>query len=212
MPTLQNAKHEAVLQAYFADPQRIGYRAWRKVFPKSSKHAAETSFTRLLNRAECAARLAELDGKVAAGLVADKIMSAAEVLERLTNLGRGNLQAVGHLLLSEQVVDDLKKLAPEVAEAIGELTVESYEEHDPDGDDGETRTVKRVRLKLQHKGQAVRDLGLHYKLFTEKIEVDDKRSIAERLDAARRRFSNKAPRERVGGRRERGAEQKRRRR
>lgn len=203
MPALENAKHEAVLQAYFADPQRIGFRAWRKVFPKSSKHAAETSFTRLLKRVECAARLAELEGAVAAQLVTDKVMSAREVLERLTNLGRGNLQAVGHLLISDQVVTDLKALAPEVAEAIGEMTVESFEEHDPDGEDGETRTVKRVRLKLSDKRGALRDLGLHYKLFTEKLEVDDKSSLAQRLDAARRRAAGAGAKGKAEARRRR---------
>lgn len=195
MPVLPNPKHEAVLQAYFADPERIGSRAWRKVFPTSSKHAAETSITRLLNRAECKARLAELDAAVAARLVSDKVMSAQEVLERLSNLGRGSVQPVVHLLTSDNIVNDVAELAPEVAEAIAELTVDSYEERDPDGKDGETRTVKRVKFKLHDKRGPLRDLGTHHRLFVERIEVDDKRSIAERLDAARRRV--KGPRERV---------------
>jgi hypothetical protein len=60
MPVLANAKHEAVAQAYVADPERIGWRAYRKVYPNSSRHAAETAWTRLLKIAEFSARLAEL--------------------------------------------------------------------------------------------------------------------------------------------------------
>jgi hypothetical protein len=41
---LANAKHEAVALAYIADPEKIGWRAYRSVYAKSSQHAAETQF------------------------------------------------------------------------------------------------------------------------------------------------------------------------
>jgi hypothetical protein len=40
MTTLANAKHEVVAQAFIADPERVGWRAYRAVYPKSSHHTA----------------------------------------------------------------------------------------------------------------------------------------------------------------------------
>jgi hypothetical protein len=40
MPALANPKHEAVAQAFIADPERIGWRAYSQVYPKSSQRAA----------------------------------------------------------------------------------------------------------------------------------------------------------------------------
>jgi hypothetical protein len=46
--------------AYIADPKRIGRRAYREAYPKSSQRAAETRFGRLLKNGEFSARIAEL--------------------------------------------------------------------------------------------------------------------------------------------------------
>jgi hypothetical protein len=48
MPVLSNQRHEGVAQAYIADPEKVGWKAYKKVYPKSSQHAAETGFSRLL--------------------------------------------------------------------------------------------------------------------------------------------------------------------
>src|SRR5712664_1947625 len=60
MPVLANGKHEAVAVAYIADPARIGWRAWKKVYPKSARHTAENCFSRLMKKDEFSARVAEL--------------------------------------------------------------------------------------------------------------------------------------------------------
>jgi len=39
MTTLANAKHEAVAQAYIADLEKIGWRAYRQVYPNTSQRA-----------------------------------------------------------------------------------------------------------------------------------------------------------------------------
>jgi hypothetical protein len=58
MPVLSNQRHEAVAQAYIADPERIGWKAYKQVYPNSSQYAAETGFSRLLlKNAEFASRL-----------------------------------------------------------------------------------------------------------------------------------------------------------
>ena len=65
MPILPNQRHEAVALAYIADPQKIGWRAYQSVYPKSSQHAAETGFSRMLKNAEFCARIAELQAEAA---------------------------------------------------------------------------------------------------------------------------------------------------
>jgi hypothetical protein len=65
MPTLPNQRHEAVALAYVTDPQKIGWRAYQSVYSKSSQHAAETGFSRMLKNAEFCARIAELQAEAA---------------------------------------------------------------------------------------------------------------------------------------------------
>jgi hypothetical protein len=66
VPFLSNQRHEAVALAYIADPQKIGWRAYQSVYPKSSQHAAETGFSRMLKNVEFRARVAELQAEAAA--------------------------------------------------------------------------------------------------------------------------------------------------
>ena len=49
---LQNAKQEAVLQAYFADQARIGYRAYIAVYPNSSEGGIGGGENRVLKIAQ----------------------------------------------------------------------------------------------------------------------------------------------------------------
>jgi phage terminase small subunit len=196
MATLKNPKHEAVLRAFIASAERVGWKAYASVYANSSQRAAETAWSRLLKDAEFSARLAELDKAVETAAIAKGVMSREEVLLEPSHLGRSNVANCAHILVSSDVVDDVKQLPPEHSAAIAELTVESFEECDPDGDDGETRTVKRVKFKLHDKRGALRDLGQHYKLFTEKHELggegggpirtrDESEPLSD-LDAARR--------------------------
>src|SRR5258708_28253058 len=94
MPVLTNGKHEAVAVAYIADPERIGWRAWKKVYPKSARHTAENCFSRLMKKDEFSARLAELAEAAAQGAVA----SAHEVLVVLSRIRRANMAGLGSAL------------------------------------------------------------------------------------------------------------------
>jgi hypothetical protein len=60
MPVLSNQRHEAVALAYISDPEKVGWRAYKSVYPNSSRHAAETGISRLLKNVEFRARVAEL--------------------------------------------------------------------------------------------------------------------------------------------------------
>jgi hypothetical protein len=81
---LHNAKHEAVALAYLADPEKIGWRAYRKAYPKATQRAAESAFSRLLKNVEFAARVAGLAEQATTGIV----MAAAEVLEGISEIAR----------------------------------------------------------------------------------------------------------------------------
>jgi phage terminase small subunit len=171
MPPLANAKHEAVALAYIADPEKIGWRAYSKVYPKSSRRTAENCFSRLMKNDEFSARVAELAEQAAHGAV----MSAQEALEELTRLARANMQDyVG----PDDVVVPIQSLTRDQAAAVQERTVEHYAEGSGDG----AREVKKVKFRLADKLRALELIGKHHALFTERHVHEF--NIAERLNRA----------------------------
>ena len=159
---LANAKHEAVALKYFADPERVGWRAYKHVYPNSSETASKTAFSRLLKNADFSERLRQLGSAVAD----DTVMSAREVLQELSKLGRGNIQNV--LIGGDnttELIQSLRDLAPEHAATIQELTVDTYVE----GHGEDSREVKRVRVKLHGKHAPLAELRRHYE--PQKVEV-----------------------------------------
>ncbi len=185
---LQNAKHEAVLQHFFADPKRIGWRCYQLVYPNSSQRAAETGFSRLLKTAEFGERLAWLQKSAAAG----NVMDLNEVLVELSKLGRSSIKNV--IVRGDDtadVVKQLENLPDEAAATIQELTVETYVE----GSGKDARQVKRVKVKLHSKHAALAELRNHHEPHKHEHtgagggpmqhEVDDKRELSE-LELGRR--------------------------
>ena len=164
---LQNPKHEAVLQAYFADKTRLGWRAWQHVYVKSTQRAAETSFSRLLKTAEFSSRLGHLDAAVAAAIVDDTVMSSREVLQELSKLGRSSIKK---LIVrgdnTADVIESLDGIPDEDAATIKALTIETYVE----GGGEDAREVKRIKVELHDKRGPLRDLAQHHGLLTEKHE------------------------------------------
>jgi phage terminase small subunit len=136
--------------------------AYKTVYPKSSRHAAETAFGRLMKSATFAARVAHLKAAAADGAVA----TARQVLEELTKIALANMQ--------DYVGDgfemrDISELTPGQAAALQEVTVETFVV----GAGDDAREVRRVKFKLG----ALLQLGRHHKLFTDKAEVDVKISL-----------------------------------
>jgi phage terminase small subunit len=163
VPVLANAKHEAVAQAYLVDPKKVGWRAYKSVYRKSSRHAAETGFGRLLKDREFAARVAELNAAAAEGAVA----SARQVLEELTKIGMASMLDYMRIGADGNPVLDFSTLTEDKAAAIHEVIVETY----MDGRGDDAREVKKVKFKLYDKPAALAALGRHHKLFTDKSEV-----------------------------------------
>jgi phage terminase small subunit len=152
---LRNVKHEAILQHYFSDPQRLGWRAYRQVYPEVSERSAKSAFSRLLKTVNFSDRLAWLQKSAATS----NVMSLAEVLEELSKLGRANIQ---NIIVggddTTDVVEALTSLPPEHAATIQELTVETYVE----GHGEDARDVKRVKVKLHGKHAPLAELRRHY--------------------------------------------------
>lgn len=189
---LKNPKHEAVLQAWIADGERVWWKAWKSVYPKSSQHAAETSCSRLLKGAEFCARRDQLLKAISDQVVNDRVMTEIEVLEELSKLGRSSIKRA--ILQGDDtagVVMSLRDMPDDVAATIKTLTIETVVE----GNGELSRDVQKIRIELHDKRGPLRDLAQHYGLLTEKhehtgkdggpIELEDKTELSP-LDVARR--------------------------
>lgn len=151
---LRNPKHRAVAEAFIRDPQRIGWKAYKAVFPGTSKHAAETSWSRLLKRAEFSAYLDQLKAAAADATV----MSLREVLAEQSKIGRADMRDFVQIGTADSVHEAVNDLAPEQSAAIQEITVETYLE----GHGDDAKTVKKVKFKLHSKASALAELRAHH--------------------------------------------------
>ncbi len=183
MPALANRKHEAVALALFADPERIGWRAYQGVHPRSSRHTCETAIWRLRQDPVFAARLSELAELAAQGAV----MTKREVLLELSRLGRANMADYMRVGPDGDPVLDFTALTRDQAAALVQVTVDDY----LDGRGEDAREVKRVKFTLAKKTEALELLGKHHKLFTDRLEVTGNAGLADRLAAAIARTNRK---------------------
>ncbi|MPZ36666.1 MAG: hypothetical protein GEU95_01165 [Rhizobiales bacterium] len=164
MSPLANAKREAFARAIVEG--KSGREAYRSAGYKPKNDAtADACASRLLAEPAVAARVTVLKEAAAD----DSVMSAREVLEELSKLGRSSIKnCIVNGDDAGEVIASLSDMPDEVAATIQEMTVETYTE----GRGDNARGVKRVRLKLHSKTSALDLLGKHYKLFTEKHEHD----------------------------------------
>lgn len=165
MSPLPNAKHEAFARAIVeGNSQREAYRA--AGYKPRTDGAADASACQLLSQPKVAARVEELKAAAADATV----MSAREVLQELSKLGRSSIK---NCLVegddAGEVVASIRDMSDEHAATIQELQVETYVE----GGGEDARTVKRVRVKLHPKTSALELLAKHHKLLTEKHEHSD---------------------------------------
>jgi phage terminase small subunit len=118
---IANAKHEAVAQAFIADRERIGWRAYRAAYPKCVQHTAESAFLALMKKPEFSARIAELEA--AAGVA---VMTAHEVLVELTKIARADMADYIRAFASGNPVEAMSKLTSAQTAALAEVTVEQF--------------------------------------------------------------------------------------
>ena len=175
MPALKNARHEAFCLALLEGKTQAD--AYIAAGYKANDAAARANGSKLLTNANIASRIEELKDKAAEGAV----MSAREVLEELTKLGRTNMLDYVRLEGSEPILD-FSNLTREQAAAIAEVTVETRTERGK-GEDEDPVEVSKVRFKLADKRAALVDLGKHHDLFVEKHKIEVT-GIAEQLSEA----------------------------
>lgn len=156
---LKNSKHETVLATFIKDPERVGWRAYRAVYPRCSQRAAETSWSRLLENAEFKARHDELLTAITSEAKSAAVMNLTEVLEELTKLGRSDIK---NCLVdgdnTSEVVASLRDLPNEHSAAIKSLTIDHYTE----GKGDDAKEVKRVKVELHDKRGALHELRAHH--------------------------------------------------
>lgn len=164
-PGIKNAKHQAVLRAYIADPSHIGAAAYKSVYPEGSKGAAAVGWSRLIKKDNFKVACDHALKSVAEAVKKAAVMGRVEVLERLTELGRSNMQDFMRAGADGQPVLDFSQLTREQAAALKEVTVEEFIDGRSD-----KREVRRVRFRLHDKDKPLELLGKHHGLFAEKHE------------------------------------------
>lgn len=153
MPALDNARHEAFARAMVEGKSAVaayvaaGYR----------KTSADANATRLMENDGVSIRIAELKAEAAKG----SVLTAQQVLEGLSRLAGSNMAdyvgAHGQFL-------DVAQLTRDQAAAVQEVTIETRTQDDT--------LVTRTKLKLYDKRAALTDLGRHYGLFKDKLDVE----------------------------------------
>jgi hypothetical protein len=93
-----NSKHESVLRAYLADPERVGWRAYSKIYSNASRHTAETGWSQLMKKREFSKRLAQADEAALERTVEKVALTKQWVIDRL-------IENANRAMQYEEVVD-----------------------------------------------------------------------------------------------------------
>ena len=198
---LKNAKHEAVLQAYIADPKRVGFKAYLVVYPKSSEGAAATGFSRLLKNAEFKARLSYLDSRVTEKVVERAVITTEQVIEELAKIGFANMLDYARINGEGEPFIDLSAVTRDQAAAIASFTVEYFvdartaeDTAEPQPQGGELRRrrgreVRKVTFKLHDKRAALVDIGTHLGMFKKEVKLDGTLNLVPVVNLNARRRS-----------------------
>jgi phage terminase small subunit len=122
----------------------------------------KTAASRLANRPEVIARVAEIQARAAVRAE----VSVEKVLRELALLGFANMADYMRAGADGDPYLDFSDLTREQAAALTEVTVEDFREGR--GEDG--RNVRRVKFKLADKRAALVDIGRHLGMFKDKVE------------------------------------------
>jgi hypothetical protein len=192
---LQNAKHEAVLLAYVADPQHVGFRAYLSVYPQSSDAAAKTAFSRLLKIADFRARLKHLETAVTEKVVEKTSITVERVVDELAKIAFANMENYFRAGADGVPRLRIKDLSSDQMAALAEVTCEEEVEGGQD-EEAEPTIVRKTKFKLYDKRAALVDILRHLGGFPASkhelagagggpIQVEDKTEVSE-LELARR--------------------------
>jgi hypothetical protein len=162
VPVLPNQRLEALAQAFVSDPHKIGWRAYQSVYPKSSQHAAETGFSRMLKKVEFSGRVAELQAEAAADAKitlesllreAAEIQSAAMTAKQYSAANSAlklKAELSGHYVQRKEDVFTPRRSEAEIIARLRQLLGSG--EDGPGEDAGSIRSVGRAE-KLRNQAQ-----------------------------------------------------------
>jgi hypothetical protein len=156
VPILSNQRHEAVALAYIADPQKIGWRAYQSVYPKSSQHAAETMFSRMLKKVEFCARVAELQAGAAADaeITLESLLREAEEARKMAMSLSQSSAAVAAIKLKAELSGHYVQRKEDVTLRRSEVEIDArlrelLASGDQTGSSGAARTAPKLRSPSQ---------------------------------------------------------------
>lgn len=158
-------KEARFVAEYIADPDSNQTRA--------AKAAGFSSAQGLLKRPQIRKAIEQHMGKI----MAKKAVTGERVVEELAKIAFANI---------DDFVDDeyriLDKPSRKKMAAVQEVTTETIIDRRKDIDPEDREDVKRVKMKMYSKLDALNSLGRHFGLFTDKVEVVG--DLGERLDRA----------------------------
>ncbi len=96
-----------------------------------------------------------------------------KIVTELAKLGFSNMLDYIRVQPDGSAVVDLASLTREQAAALSEVVVDEY----MDGGGEDARPVKKVKVKLADKRNALVDLGKHLGMFVEKVELSGKAEV-----------------------------------
>ena len=110
--------------------------------------------------------------------------SADEVLAELGKLSRSNLGDVLHITPQGEPYVDLSEATPEFLACLSEAVIEDY----MDGRGDDAREVRRVKIKLHSKLDALKALAKHHGLLVDRHEVTLNGDFTGKMAQARERL------------------------
>lgn len=116
-----------------------------------------------------------------ATLKARMVYNRENILEELAKLAFANVTDFTVLQRDGTMVTDLSGASREQLAAIADLTIETFMV----GKGDDAQEVRSVKVKLAPKIAALELLGKHYKMWTDRVEVDGDTDVAEEMRRAR---------------------------
>ena len=140
---------------------------------EAAKRAGFSSSQGLLKRPQIRKEIEARMGKI----MSKKEVTAERVVEELAKIAFANI---------DDFVDDEYRIQPKpkrkAMAAVQEVTTETIVDRRKDIDPEDREDVKRVKMKMYSKLDALNSLGRHFGIFTDKVEVSG--DLGERLDRA----------------------------
>lgn len=150
-----NAKHKKVVDLYLADPQRLAYEAYKKVYPKlKNKATAQVNASRLFERDDIQAYI-----KVVEDRVTSKTEISVIAIRQQLNSWR-NSKLSDYYKKDENnnlVLKDFDELTQEQIDCIQEITP----------------TKDGYKIRLIDKESAAVNIGRHLGMFTDNVNLSD---------------------------------------